>query len=326
MIVRDINDIKIFTPVNVSLEYTRIEPILYETEQKVANVIGTELYIQLDLYLDNPTPIDPKKDTVIKLLKACIAWMMFDIGFDILNTQFSNQGFHRLENEQQGKKALFQRQEMSLRRTFRDGGNNRLDQVLTYLEVNAADFPIWTASSAYTQLRDNYIWTTAQFQSIINISNSRLVFQRLKQNMMTVAELYIAPLIGNDFHVQLLTEIATNSLTADNLKLVAYLQKAVAFQTITDAGSEFIMSMSEAGLHILGTATNTDNSATAELPPMELINDFLRRAKLNAESYLRTTQSFLRLNLDKYPLYATSPAYTETVYNTFKNDGKIFIV
>ena len=160
MLVRTIEEIREFLPVNVSLEYARVQPIIYEVENRVINVIGIELYTELDDYLDTPAPANTSYDTAIKLLRSAIAWLLFDVGYDILNTQFSNQGFHRVETEQGGKKPLFQRQEIMLRKSFRETGNNRLDQVLAYLENNSVEFSVWTASSSYTAIRDNYIWTT----------------------------------------------------------------------------------------------------------------------------------------------------------------------
>jgi len=327
MLVRTIEQIKEFTPVNVSLEYDRVKPILYEVENRVTNLIGVELYNALDNYITTPTdPVNAYYESVIKLLRSSIAWLLFDVGYDILNTQFSNQGFHRIEVEQGGKKTLFQRQELMLRKSFRETGNNRLDQVLAYLENNSDQFTQWKNSTAYTAIRDNYIWTTKQYSDIININNSRLVFQRLKQNMMTVSELYVQPLIGEAMHLEILDQISTDTLSTANSKLLKYLQKGVAFTTMANAGMEFIMQISEMGLHVISTATNTDNTVEVSLPPMQVINDFLKRASINGESYFRTTESFLKLNSTDYPLYTNSTAAENQLYPTFKNEGKIFLV
>jgi len=329
MLVRNINTIKGYIPVSASLDFPRIEPILPEAEQRIVQGIGIEMYEVLDAYITSSEGtghvVNMFYDKAIQLLQSSIAWTLFDVGFDILNTHFSNQGFHRIENEQ-GKKPLFQRQELSLRATFRSGGANRLDHALTYMALNSAEFLAWVGSSAYTGMRDNFIWTTSQFQAIININASRLVFQRLRQTMHLVADLHIRPVIGSALHEEVLNQIAVNNISAANMALLPYLQKALAHRTMFYGNTELLTQLDETGINILSWASNQNNFEKKDQPREELIASYLRRAEMNSKSYISGVESFLKANIDTYPLYKNSEAYDAAgVFSPYKNDGKIFL-
>jgi hypothetical protein len=326
MLVRSIDTIKEYMPASAALDFNRISPILPDAEQRVIDAIGLPLYLALDSYLSAlPFVPNPKYNAVIKLLQSAISWIVLDIGFDILNSHLSNQGFHRIENEQ-GKKPMFQRQELEMRATFRTGGANRIDMALAYLEANASDFAIWTASDAYTAMRDNYVWTTQQFQSILNINNSRLVFLRLRQTMQLVTDLHIRPLIGSALQEEILSQIAANNLSPANAALLPYLQKALAHKTMDFGSIELMANIEETGIYILANASNMQNTSKKDPAREEVLASYMRRAAMNAKSYLKGLETYLLRNADTYPLYRDSEAYDrDGSMSPFLNEGKIFL-
>ncbi|MDF1546416.1 MAG: hypothetical protein P1P88_01250, partial [Bacteroidales bacterium] len=220
MILSDIAKVKEFLPVNKTLEFEKLQPFVADAERIVEETISTEFYEEMVSYLANPVPIKPYFDKVVLKLQDGISFLAFHLGFDILNTVFSNQGFHRIETEDGSKKALFQRQEENLKRTFKVQGYNKLDLALEYLEKNKAEFSTWTNSDAYTLMKSNFINSTREFSSIYNINNSRLVFQKLRNAQNLAEDFDIIPLIGRDLYDEIKTQIATDNLDEANQKFL----------------------------------------------------------------------------------------------------------
>lgn len=313
MLLRDIDRVKEILPVNVSFEFAKLKPFAFDAERIIEDTIGSELYNELDTHY-NAEPFVPSthQDAVIKLLQEPITYLAFHIGFDILNTVFSNQGFHRIENEESGKKALFQRQEENLKLGFKHNGYNRLDIALKYLELSKVNFPTWTASEAYTLMLRNFVNSTDEFTKIYNINGSRLVFLKLR-NQQTVAEDFdILPLIGREFFDELKTQILADSLSAVNAKFLQLLQKAVAFRTIYRGGVELLAELNEYGLYQKQIVENSKNFKTKSAAVADLYESIFGRAKAMGHAYLKTCESFLKANIGDYPTYANSSAYDDS--------------
>ncbi len=241
-----------------------------------------------------------------------ITYLAFHFGFDILNTVFSNQGFHRIESEESGKKSLFQRQEENLKLGFKHQGYNRLDICLKFLELSKADFPTWTASEAYTLMLRNFVNSTNDFTKIYNINGSRLVFLKLRNHQTIAEDFDILPLIGREFFDELKTQILADSLTAANDKFLSLLEKAVAFRTIYRGGVELLAELNEFGLYQKQIVDNARNFKTATAAEQDLYESLFGRAKSMGSAYLKTCENFLKANIADYPTYADSSAYDDS--------------
>lgn len=317
MLLRDITKVKEFVPVNNSLDYQKLLPFVQDAERIVEEAIGSELYNALDAYQEASDPVNAYYDKAINKLQNSVSFMVFHLGFDVLNTVFSNTGFHRVETEDGSKKALFQRQEESLRKTFKLNGYNKLDLALEYLELNKTQFTTWTASSAYTLMKTNFINSTREFSAIYNINNSRLVFIKLRSAQVVAEDFDIRGMIGIEFFDELKAQILADSLTPENAKFIPYLQKAVAHRTIYRGGLSLVAELNEYGLYKNEIESNTDNTKKETAVSEQLATRILEEAEMRGMSYLRTCETFLKKNIADYPLYAASDAYDETgsVYN-----------
>jgi hypothetical protein len=322
MLLRDIAQIKEFIPVNNSLDFVKVQPFVQDAERIVEDVIGSALYNELDTYVNShletePPTVNAYFDSVINKLCNSISFLAFHLGYDVLNTVFSNTGFHRVETEDGSKKALFQRQEESLKRTFKLQGYNKLDLALEYLEKNKAEFDTWTASDAYTLMKSNFINSTKEFSSIYNINNSRLVFLKLRNAQVVAEDFDIKTMIGADYFEELKAQILADNLSDANEVFVIYLKKAVAYRTIFRGGLSLIAELNELGLYKNEIASSTDNIIKETAVSEQLATRILEDAEQKGMAYLRSCESFLKKNIADYPLYAASDAYDETgtVYN-----------
>ncbi len=314
MLIKDIQRVKEILPVNVSFEFQKLKPFVFDAERIVIDTIGEEFYKELDAHFNaEPFTADKPKDDIIKLLQEPITYLAFYICFNILNKVFSTQGFHRIENEESGKKSLFQRQEENLRNTFKLQGYNRLDICLDFLEKNKTDYPTWTDSEAYTLMKRNFINSTEEFSTIYNINKSRLMFLKLRNHQTIAEDFDVLPLIGRPFFDELKEQVVDDNLTPENEKFLQILKKAVAFNTIKRGGVELLAELNEYGLFQTQLQDNAANFKTKTAAEEDLYNRIIGRANAYAVTYLKSCESFLKENIDNYPTYANSSAY---------NDGK----
>ncbi len=328
MLLNTIDRVKEILPVNVSFDFQKLKPFVIDAERIIEETIGTELYTELNTQANlEPPEADAVKDTVIRLLQEPITYLGFYFGFDILNTVFSNQGFHRIENEESGKKALFQRQEENLKLGFKHQGYNRLDMCLKHLEKNKNDFATWTGSDSYTLLLRNFINSTDVFTRIYNIGGSRLVFQKLRNYQTIVEDFDILPLIGREFFDELKLQIKEDNLTPENSTFLELLQKVVAFRAIHRGGVELLAELNEYGIYQQKIVDNTRNFKTQNAAAQDLYETLFGQAKTYGHSYLKVCENFLKANINDYPTYEDSSAYDDSgsVFN-LEGTNKIGII
>lgn len=321
-----IDKLKEILPVSKSFTENKISPFIKDAEKILSSTISEAFFEELSTYVP-PIP-DDQTDKKLKAIAFCnesTAYISMFLGFDILNAHFSDQGIHRIENEGSGKKALFQRQEVELKNTFKRTGFQKLDEALDYLENNKADFPTWTASEEYTLSRKNFINSAKEFSKLFNINNSRLVFLKLRPAQTLVEDLDILPLIGFEYFTELKNQIEADSVSAANLIFIQRLQKAVAHGTFFRGGYELLGELNEYGMFQYEEAAVSTNQSTRLQMRDSVFDKIIERSKMNAKAYLAACEQFLRYNITDYPTYSASSAYNSEVslYAGIKGTDKI---
>jgi len=322
MIVKDKETLEKYLPVGKVLTFDKIKMFVSDAEDELQKIIGKAFYDEIEAYDSTGTPMEKLK---VKL-QSSISYYAYWLGFEIMNANFSNQGIHRIENEQSGKKALFQRQEENLKTTFKRTGQNKLDKALEFLEINKATFPTWTGSSEYTLSRKNFINTTEIFNSIFFINNSRLVFLKIRPWQTPAEDFDIISLIGRAYFDELKTQIATDSLTPANALVVTRIQKAVAHLTIYHGGYNLLANMTELGVVKIEDDTVMGNFR--KQTQTEYWDKIIETAKKTGANYIKTAAAFLKENISDYPTYANSDAYDESIslYAGVDSTEKIVII
>jgi hypothetical protein len=333
MLLRDITKVKEFIPVNNSLSFGKLHPFVGDAERIIETTIGTEFYTELDEYITSLMPTDPptvpevepseKQEAIIKLLQDSISYLAFDLGFDIMNTTFSDQGMHRIETADGTKKALFQRQEENLRQAFRQQGYNKLEYALNFLEKNKADYATWTASEAYTMQLSNFINSATEFSRSYNINNNRLVFQKLRSIQTLVEDFDILPLIGRPLFDELKTQIKAANITQLNKVLIEFLKKAIAYRCIYRGGLNLAVELSEIGFgQIMFPGLGNDNIKSLTIDN-NILTSIINRAEMNGQAYLKACEGYLKKYAASYPLFV--PSSSNSLWD-LKGSDKIGII
>jgi len=226
-----------------------------------------------------------------------------------LNTSITDSGFRRDESD--ASKTLYKYQEESLKSLFNNNGFNGLDAILAYLDAHPEVFPLFSESENYTQRKISFIPSTATFNSVFYINNSRLVFIRLMRFIKEAEDSDIQSVLG----AALYKKLKENQLAVDPdpklIALVPYIQKPLAYLAVSKAVFELGMDVTDKGLFFEAQASTMQNS-TVRTPLSDSQSFTLaRKTSETATAYLELLKEFLASNRDDYPDYQGS---TGSVY------------
>jgi len=109
-----------------------------------------------------------------------------------------------------------------------------IESLIAYLEENVTDFTEWEESEAYTMATRNFINNALEFDEIIDINRSRLVFMKLRKHMDYVEKKYIYPVISTEMAEDIIEELQEGSLSSNYQDIIEDLQRATAYLSFAE--------------------------------------------------------------------------------------------
>lgn len=116
--------------------------------------------------------------------------------------------------------------------------NDAVEQLLLYLEDNSTYFTdkegneLWKQSESYWRKTGCLIFTAREFNEIVNIDNSRILFNRIYPAMRLMERTKLRPAFGMKTIVQLINRKMDKKLTDTDKELLEHLQTALALLTV----------------------------------------------------------------------------------------------
>lgn len=224
-------------------------------------------------------------------------------------------GVHIVSNDK--VKTAFQWQSNQLRDHYRRRGFRGLDALVQWLENHHDDSPelqAWASSKAGQRHRQELFTCTADFQECENISESRLVFERLKPVRRRVQAFELRTTLGDDFLDELLEQVRTRTLTSDNeMLLTSRVYPALASLTVGAAIPQMALSLTGDGIDLDVARLDDSNSKEADAGLDSLLYQRGFESKRVGERYLRQLRDFLdrAASSTRFATYFNSPAYTD---------------
>lgn len=252
MIVKNTPEIRKHLPVNISLSIENLKPFLIRAELKyLIPTIGLEQYEALNAYAE-AKEFDEDLDALMQVCIPPVIFLAVFEGYDLLNVEFSDSGFHR--NETENKKGLYGYQERGIKAFLKNSGFNGLDAVLEFLEKNIDTYTLWADSEACSSVYDGLIRTAKEFTKFyVQLKDSSIVFRQMKSAMQRAEDFQIRCKIGNTI-VDNIKELIKDREIDDPLNskyklLLPYIQKALAYLTINEAANELGVKLTDKGLY-----------------------------------------------------------------------------
>lgn len=308
MLFKDTAEIKKYISINKNFNFATIQPYIAEAEEVVAEFLGEELYDSLLSEYD--TELSAPMLALLPYVQRPIiniSFLIYMSSVGAISVSDSGIFVERANNSDPAP----QWQIIKLEGAMLAAGDKGIDKLLAFLEANAATYPTWVNTSAYTMLKENFIQNATEATKYININGSRRVFICLKQHINFVEEVIIKQLVSAAQFNELKDQFRQGNLTADNALLVDKLKPIIAIYALKSAIPQMRFSITESGIMVssfggLGYVFNKIQNAATAAEIKELMKDLEEKGL----AYTDACKKFLWDNVAKFPLYAASEAYT----------------
>jgi hypothetical protein len=286
--------------INQSLSIPELEPtILIAAEAYLIPWIGKAQWGDLVQAVENSTQTT-QQTALLPYVKRALAHLTLFEYAQIGEIQVSDAGFLRQETDH--LKGAYKSQITRYERYMLHNGFAGLESMLTFLEANAADYPLWKDAEQSKRNREAFINDAATFQLRYSTNISRYVLETLRGLMLDVELFAIQPLIGPAFFTELKAAINEKSVSEDQETIIFFIQKAVALFTIEEGIRRNIVQ--NTGVAIVVNEKLEPQGNTREGAPDSIkLNLALRHNDEFGNRYIGILKEYLAIHRETYPTY-----------------------
>ena len=297
--------------INVSNSIENWFPYIDEAQETfIKPVLGNALYDQLQgMMAIDPVPADDgtaeaKLAELLVMIRKPLALYALWLGADEFGVSISSQGIQVIETPTH--KTAPQYRVQNLKENWIRRANTSLDHVLKFLDEHKVAYPGFDPQDA-----DLFIRGTLEFNSEVDIRESRRVFVSLKPVIRSVEKKYIRPTLSTELFDELKKALQSDeALTTAQLNLLDLIRPALAHLTMARALIEISIDVLDWG--IFDTAGNTfANVSSKQASNKERIGIMAEANQRVGEAELKALQQFLDENAsdDVYSAYFHSNRY-----------------
>ena len=310
-LINNLSQVLSAASINVSNTIENWSPYIEEAQETfIRPVLGDPLYRQLQETADPTTrepekqPLDPRFVDLLDLVRKPLALYALWLGADEFGVSVSSQGIQVIET--QTHKTAPQYRVQNLKENWIRRANTSLDLVLKFLDEHREDYPSYICQDA-----ELFIRSTLEFNSEVDIRESRRVFVALKPIIRSVERKYIRPALSAELFDELKSALKSNAeLTMDQKVLLDLIRPALAHLTMARALVEISIDVLDWG--IFDTAGNTfTNVSSKQASNSERIAVMAEANQRDGEAELKALQLFLDETASEtvYPEYFNSSRY-----------------
>ena len=313
----DTPELKKYGMVNVSYSIQDINPELEVQEEKtIIPYIGRDQFDRLadGLANNNLTP-----DELLLLDKVRLPLAQFAIAHTSFTRyiQESSSGSHVTKTEHKvpaGMQSMARRRNETLIRAY-----NAIDILLGFLDRNKGTYPLWANSDAYSNYKGLLIYTPIQLAEHLPNSNSQALFKQYVP-ILREREIVIRGRIGQPYFDELKDQVLNDTLTPENLIVVEqYIRPALAFLAHEQATFKLVH-VHPFGLYFYNELNLDQNASVMKAMP-KFLDAVMENYHNQAETKLFDLLRFLSTNINSYPTYRDSDAYTPPEDDTPDNSN-----
>ena len=310
-LINNLSQVLSAASVNVSNTIENWFPYIEEAQETfIKPVLGIGLYEQLQdaMALDSVPPDDgttlENLAKFLEMVRKPLALYALWLGVDEFGVSVSSQGIQVIETPTH--KTAPQYRVQNLKENWIRRANTALDLVLKFLDKHREDYPAYICQDA-----DLFIRNTLEFNSEVDIRESRRVFVALKPVIRSVERKYIRPALSSELFDELKQVLLSNSeMSKEQKALMDLIRPALAHLTISRALMEISIDVLDWG--IFDTAGNTfANVSSKQASNKERISIMAEANQRDGEAELKALQQFLDETASEtvYPLYFNSSRY-----------------
>jgi hypothetical protein len=245
-------------------------------------VLGADLYADLLEEYTSPTTNTPIHELLLKAQRA-VAPLAYWLDLANIQTQITESGVAtQVSNNQE---AAHRWEFEQVKESLAVKGCFALELMIAFLYENAVDLS-WEPPIAYTCI----FKTGLEFNQYFPLSQPYRTFESLRPIAKQVEDQYIRNSIGSDYFDFL---VNLESGTAEELKVIDYLKKAVANLTIKTAVETLSVEVSTTGVTVM-LSRNPDLTVQGkENAPAQQLSMLLTSTERTGVNYLREMKKYM---------------------------------
>jgi len=271
----------------------------------VGDKIVTKLYSIYNSITDISVISEDTDNTDYRLLyyaQRANAFLAFWYDYDEMQVLIGDSGPKRQESEK--AKTPYKYQELSLKNGFKQKGFDALDNIIAFLEDNISAYPDYKESDNYSETLDAIVRNAKEVNMYYSISNSRLIYLRLKPNIRVIEDTIIAPRIGSDLYDEFKTNLKETDPDEKYIKLRDKLLPVVVFYSIQKLLLE-TGSITDRGLFFASLKGNEGSYESLDPVADNRIVLQANKAEADAISYWELVEKYLNKEFGIFPSKGT---------------------
>lgn len=221
------------------LSYKHLTPVIKRAQQKyILPVIGESLLATLTAeFEEDQSSASSSASSVVnsisevqyselkKLCQDALAHIAFSLYIPNGDLKIKDHSMHKAAPDDTEQLNYFEKQEAA--QDYLEIGLEAIDRIYAYLEKNTAAFAAWNAGAEAAHYNELFIRTCADFNSMVDISESYRTFKTLAPIMRSVETLGLS----SKYDSELLNELRTkqkSTLTAPFTEILDTLKRHIA--------------------------------------------------------------------------------------------------
>jgi len=320
-------DLKKFLPVSVNFSLEALYPAMCMIERRhILPLLGYALFERLAGFCDSGVPSSDTHKAVLQealdLVRLAVARLSYCSAYDELSVRLDDSG---ASSQADKDRRLFKYQEDNLKRGLFDDGYNALDSALALFASNSEAFPEYANSPWMKSVSMGLVRSASEFDDVVSIGGSILVFSRMSRWMRIVEDLHLSHRIGGDTLADFVAHRYDTS--AAYVSVVGDLVRYVVFKSMSLGAADLKCDPTSRGVLYREFHAYNDGETWMQLPAGEL----QRKCAVYdgyAESYLGRAISEMNVNPEDYPCYARFAGIGNPTRNRLvrDNDNKKTVV
>lgn len=278
--------------------------------------------------LENNIDTEPHKKLLDKVRRAVIHFAYY-LYSDDGDMQIGDRGFVRIEGSDE--KTAYSGQINKFKRARLRDGWNSLEDMVSLLQSDKTTYSLWAASDEYKSIKNFFIWTTKEYRKYRAIKHLG-VLDGLEGCAIHIQDGLIKNNLGDQLYDLLKTELLTDSFSADNAKLIPFINEAIAHLIVERGLDEGLVKFSDEGVSMASFEDKDHGGSKSDPAELNRISEVRNEAKKKGDSAIKRLRTFLNNNASatKYASYYDSDLYDDpndtTDKQTFQNQqGGTFI-
>lgn len=220
-------------------EVPNIQPYLNAAERThLLPILGRKLYLfLLSEYATDGKYTNEHTPDLLEHSQAVVILFGIYGALPALNVTINTSGGLTVGSSSNMTPASKDRSDKLIEATFTHA-NDAVEQLLLYLEDNSVHFidesgnELWKQSESYWNKTGCLIFTAHEFNEIVNIDNSRILFNRIYPAMRLMERTKLRPAFGTVIIKQLIDRKMKKQLTETDKELLEHMQTALALLTV----------------------------------------------------------------------------------------------